>query len=280
MLRARVYVSWTYKIHCQVCPHARGRSPPPAPRDGHGPYAGRQPQRALPGAERGRSLRPLSSDLRQGRGSASRMPPGANGALAVHLGGRARPLRPAPGGSRPPPAGPHHPRTRPRRRPPRHPAQPQQPGQRAGPPRPTPRGSSPPPTHPHCPRTPCTDQIPTLHSRHNLGLTLDDFGHHHEAVDLHRQVLSTYERILGPDHPSTLTSRSNLGLALDHLGHRQEAADHHQHVLSTGERILGPDHPHTLHSRDNLAAALHASGRAGTAMGHGRRRWLRGPRRS
>ncbi|WP_235459669.1 tetratricopeptide repeat protein [Streptomyces olivochromogenes] len=75
-------------------------------------------------------------------------------------------------------------------------------------------------------------------------------------------------------------SRDNLGLALNHLGHRQEAADHHQHVLSTRERILGPDHPHTLHSRDNLAAALRASGRAGTAMRHGRRRWLRGPRRS
>ncbi|GAX58344.1 tetratricopeptide repeat protein [Streptomyces olivochromogenes] len=125
------------------------------------------------------------------------------------------------------------------------------------------------PVHPH-----------TLNSRNNLALALDDLGRHREAADHHQHVLSAYERILGPDHPSTLTSRSNLGLALDHLGHHQEAADHHQHVLSTRERVLGPDHPHILHSRDNLAAVLRGSGRAGTVMGHGRRRWFRGPRRS
>ncbi|MFF7497166.1 tetratricopeptide repeat protein, partial [Streptomyces rubiginosohelvolus] len=36
---------------------------------------------------------------------------------------------------------------------------------------------------------------------------------HQQAADLHQQVLTDRQRILGPDHPHTLTSRNNLAHA-------------------------------------------------------------------
>ncbi|MFJ9506673.1 tetratricopeptide repeat protein, partial [Streptomyces anulatus] len=40
-----------------------------------------------------------------------------------------------------------------------------------------------------------------------------ELGEYQQAADLHRQNLTGYERILGPDHPDTLSSRSNLANA-------------------------------------------------------------------
>ncbi|MFI6138861.1 tetratricopeptide repeat protein, partial [Streptomyces griseus] len=94
-----------------------------------------------------------------------------------------------------------------------------------------------------------------------------------QAADLHRQNLTDYERVLGPDHPHTLNSRNNLANALSRLGEHQQAADLHRQNLTDYERVLGPDHPHTLNSRNNLAGA-----RARLA-GAGRRRWWQLPRR-
>ncbi|MFJ1789693.1 tetratricopeptide repeat protein, partial [Streptomyces anulatus] len=113
----------------------------------------------------------------------------------------------------------------------------------------------------------------TLSSRNNLANALNDLGEHQQAADLHRQTLTDYERILGPDHPNTLSSRNNLANALNDLGEHQQAADLHRQTLTDRERVLGPDHPHTLDSRNNLAVA-----RARLA-GIGRRRWWQLSRR-
>ncbi|WP_239476234.1 tetratricopeptide repeat protein, partial [Streptomyces sp. CS090A] len=41
----------------------------------------------------------------------------------------------------------------------------------------------------------------TLASRNNLAVTLNNLGEHRQAADLHQQVLTDRQRILGPDHP-------------------------------------------------------------------------------
>ncbi|MFB8050694.1 tetratricopeptide repeat protein [Streptomyces rubiginosohelvolus] len=104
------------------------------------------------------------------------------------------------------------------------------------------------------------DHPDTLSSRNNLASTLNSFGEHREAADLHQQNLTDRQRILGPDHPHTLTSRNNHASTLNSLGEHQQAADLHQQNLTDTERILGPDHPDTLTSRNNLASTLNSLG--------------------
>jgi hypothetical protein len=39
-----------------------------------------------------------------------------------------------------------------------------------------------------------------------------------EAISLYEQILATFERVLGPDHPETLQSRNNLAIAYQAAG--------------------------------------------------------------
>jgi hypothetical protein len=50
--------------------------------------------------------------------------------------------------------------------------------------------------------------------RYTLANAFQSLGRYQQAADLHRDVLATRERVLGPDHPDTLDSRNNLTASL------------------------------------------------------------------
>ncbi|MEU9927297.1 tetratricopeptide repeat protein [Streptomyces anulatus] len=114
---------------------------------------------------------------------------------------------------------------------------------------------------------------PTSSAAATTSPALSFLGEYQQAVELHRQTLTGYERVLGPDHPHTLNSRNGLANTLNGLGEYQQAVELHRRNLTGYEHVLGPDHPHTLNSRSNLAIA-----RARLAE-VGRRRWWQLPRR-
>ncbi|KAH8698463.1 hypothetical protein BGW36DRAFT_448418 [Talaromyces proteolyticus] len=86
-------------------------------------------------------------------------------------------------------------------------------------------------------------------------------GKYEEAEAMHRQALTTCEKVLGADHSNTLTSVNNLGLVLENQGKYEEAKVMHQWALTTREKVLGTDHLKTLTSANNLAGVLSSQGK-------------------
>ncbi|MFH8405347.1 tetratricopeptide repeat protein [Streptomyces sp. NPDC018019] len=80
------------------------------------------------------------------------------------------------------------------------------------------------------------------------------------AIRYFLRVHTTYEHVLGDDHPHTLTSRSNLAVAYYSAGDLTRAISLYERAVTGYERVLGDDHPDTLTSRSNLAAAHQAAG--------------------
>jgi len=74
-----------------------------------------------------------------------------------------------------------------------------------------------------------------------------------DAIAIYEPLLSTRERVLGPEHPETLRTRNNLAHAYLAVGRIQDAIAIYEPLLSTQERVLGPEHPETLRTRSNLA---------------------------
>ncbi|WP_234444987.1 tetratricopeptide repeat protein [Streptomyces griseus] len=52
---------------------------------------------------------------------------------------------------------------------------------------------------------------------------MSNLGEHRQAADLHQQVLTDTERVLGPGHLDTLVSRNNHASALNGLGEHRQA---------------------------------------------------------
>jgi len=73
---------------------------------------------------------------------------------------------------------------------------------------------------------------------------------------MHRQVLETREKVLGPEHPDTLTSISNLRLVLLSQGKYKEAEVMHWRDLEGSEKVLKRKHLLTLININNLRFAL------------------------
>jgi tetratricopeptide (TPR) repeat protein len=90
----------------------------------------------------------------------------------------------------------------------------------------------------------------------NVGDSFDALGQYQEAEVMHRQVLQSREKVLGPEHPDTLVSVSNLGSVLKRQGKYEEAEVMHQRELLIREKVLGPGHPDTLTSISNLGWVL------------------------
>ncbi|MFD4347408.1 tetratricopeptide repeat protein, partial [Streptomyces coelicoflavus] len=72
------------------------------------------------------------------------------------------------------------------------------------------------------------------------------------ALHAHQRALTTYERLLGADHPDTLSSRNDLAYAYESAGDLGRAIPLYQQTLADRQRVLGADHPNTLTSRNNL----------------------------
>jgi hypothetical protein len=83
------------------------------------------------------------------------------------------------------------------------------------------------------------------------------------AVAAFEQLLTDWERVLGPDHPGTLTTRNNLAWWRGEAGDAAGAVAAFEQLLTDRERVLGPDHPHTLMTRSNLAFWRTEAGEAG-----------------
>jgi tetratricopeptide (TPR) repeat protein len=82
-----------------------------------------------------------------------------------------------------------------------------------------------------------------LLSRNNLAGAYREAGRLDDAITLHQQTLTDYERILGPDHPHTLLSRNNLAGAYRNAGRHDEAIALYEQTLLGFERVLSPGHP-------------------------------------
>jgi pentatricopeptide repeat protein len=68
------------------------------------------------------------------------------------------------------------------------------------------------------------------------------------------QVIETFKRVLGAEHPDTLISINNLASTYRNQGRWKEAEEMFVQVIETGKRVLGAEYPETLISIANLAS--------------------------
>ena len=71
-------------------------------------------------------------------------------------------------------------------------------------------------------------------------------GHHAAAETEYRDILTTVERVIGPNHPNTLTTRYEIARMMAEQGHHAAAETEFRDILAAEIRVLGPDHPDTL----------------------------------
>ncbi len=88
------------------------------------------------------------------------------------------------------------------------------------------------------------------------GYYLVDRGKYEQAEPLYQRALTTYERVLGPEHPDTLRSVNNLAVLYRNQGKYEQAEPLLQRALTTRERVLGPEHPDTVRTRENYTDLL------------------------
>jgi tetratricopeptide (TPR) repeat protein len=97
------------------------------------------------------------------------------------------------------------------------------------------------------------------------GRSLDNAGLTEPAIGYWQRLISTIDRVLGPEHADALTARDHLAAAYDKAGRRDEAISAHRRRVEERERLLGPGHPDTLTCRGDLAHAYLAAGRLAEA---------------
>jgi tetratricopeptide (TPR) repeat protein len=100
------------------------------------------------------------------------------------------------------------------------------------------------------------ENIETLHSFNNLGLTLQAKGRLGDAEVVHRRLLAIKQRILGLEHPDTLCSLNSLGLCLQAQGKHAAAEVFLRQALIGRQRQFDPHHQAVLRSLSNLAISL------------------------
>jgi hypothetical protein len=83
------------------------------------------------------------------------------------------------------------------------------------------------------------------------------------------QVIETFKKVLGLEHPFMLTTMNNLALVLDSQGKYEKAKSIHRQTLATREKVLGLEHPDTLTSvyyLVHLLASRHRYDESTTAL--------------
>ena len=106
-----------------------------------------------------------------------------------------------------------------------------------------------------------TTQSSDLDDSSNFALVLYEGGHWGEAEKMLVQVMETFKRMLGAEHPDTLTSMANLASTYRNQGRWKEAEDLDVQVMETFKRMLGEEQPSTLTSMSNLASTFWNQGR-------------------
>ena len=104
----------------------------------------------------------------------------------------------------------------------------------------------------------------TLELRRRRADALSAAGHHDEALDSLRQLITDCEQTpgVGPNHPYTLELRRRRADALSAAGHHDEALDSLRQLITDCEQTpgVGPNHPYTLEFRNDFLFALHDEG--------------------
>jgi tetratricopeptide (TPR) repeat protein len=94
----------------------------------------------------------------------------------------------------------------------------------------------------------------------NRGIDLALLGEYPMALANDQALLSSYERVFGPDHLETLQLHNNTAISLRCLGRYDEALRHDQDTYSARRRILGVEDTSTLTSRFAMARDLRMLG--------------------
>jgi hypothetical protein len=102
------------------------------------------------------------------------------------------------------------------------------------------------------------------HGVHQLlvhaGTSLGETGQAAAACSYYRDLYSTAEQQLGPDHPQTLFIRHELAYWQGEAGDVAGAAADLEQLLTDDVRVLGANHPATLNTRHTIARFLGTMG--------------------
>jgi CHAT domain-containing protein len=98
-----------------------------------------------------------------------------------------------------------------------------------------------------------SDDLATAERLNSQVVELYSAGHYREAIPLAQQVLTIYEKVLGPEHPNMAISLNNLALLYWSTGAYAQAEPLYKRALTIYEKVLGPEHPNTALSLANLA---------------------------
>ena len=86
------------------------------------------------------------------------------------------------------------------------------------------------------------------------------------ALELHREALKGWERVLGPERWETLSVRHNLGLLLFRARKRDEAVAEFRAILAINQRVWGMKHNGTWCTWNVLAGMLELQGKHDEAL--------------
>jgi tetratricopeptide (TPR) repeat protein len=100
-----------------------------------------------------------------------------------------------------------------------------------------------------------------LHTKSQLASTYTFMGHHHEAEQIKREVLSSRLNLSGEQHPVTLRCKSSLGFTCMELGKISEAQNLLSDAWTCQHTVLGAMHPETLTTMSRTAKLFQQQGR-------------------
>lgn len=105
-------------------------------------------------------------------------------------------------------------------------------------------------------------------SLNNLASLYYDTGRDEEAIPLYKEVLSTREAALGPNHPEVAVALNNLASVYVSLERYDDARPLYERSLRIREQVLGPEHPRVANALSNLGLLLHRQGKFMEAESH------------
>ena len=120
------------------------------------------------------------------------------------------------------------------------------------------------------------DPLMTARLQGTLGRSYTELGYPDKGIVLLGKARTTYEVMLGTDHPSTLTIVHNLASAIMQNGQVAEALALLEQNLEKRKASLGPDHLNTLESMNAVASVCVSAGEFARALRCSNRRWRKG----
>jgi serine/threonine protein kinase/tetratricopeptide (TPR) repeat protein len=102
------------------------------------------------------------------------------------------------------------------------------------------------------------DDIDTLVTLHNLGVTLQKLERYDEAEAEYLRAREGFARVAEPQHPARLSVSNSLAALMERQGRHAESEALHREVLATLRLTLGDRHPKVHSSLNNLGTVLHA----------------------